>query len=262
MGMLAGIIIAVVVCAGLAFALPWVTSQRAADLELEGDPTERFADSMRILRRDIEDYVEDEDLACVSTPLTRRAELNELRLIARQAARRRLTVVLILAGALLVLTVLALLALVPWWTLFVPGALLAAFLGAARFTVVAMHRSLDRRAEAVRNGFDEDEDTAILDLSGAAPESTEISIELTMPTTTSALWNPVPVAAANYVSQPLLPRTVRTIDLSAPVTASSPLVPTADHPAALVADAEATISASAGSAASNITELRPRAVGE
>ena len=91
MGMLAGIIIAVVVCAGLAFALPWVTSQRPADLELEGDPTERFADSMRILRRDVEDYVEDEDLARVSTPLTRRAELNELRLIARQAAKRRLT---------------------------------------------------------------------------------------------------------------------------------------------------------------------------
>ena len=84
-----------------------MTSQRPADLELEGDPTERFADSMRILRRDVEDYVEDEDLARVSTPLTRRAELNELRLIARQAAKRRLTVVLLLAGAVLVLTVLA-----------------------------------------------------------------------------------------------------------------------------------------------------------
>ncbi len=262
MGMLAGIIIAVVVCAGLAFALPWVTSQRPADLELEGDPTERFADSMRILRRDVEDYVEDEDLARVSTPLTRRAELNELRLIARQAAKRRLTVVLLLAGAVLVLTVLAFLSIVPWWSLAIPGGLLVVFLAVARFTVVAMHRNLDRRADAVKAGFDEDEDTTTIDVSDLHTESTEISIELTMPTNMGALWDPVPVSSNNYVSQPLLPRTVRTIDLSAPVTPSSPLIPTADHPAAPVEDGEATITASADDAASNVMELRPRAVGE
>ncbi|MDO5677764.1 MAG: hypothetical protein Q4G35_09705 [Propionibacteriaceae bacterium] len=259
--MLAGIIIAVVVCAGLAFALPWVTAQRPTDLEVEPDPTERFADSMRILRRDIEDYVEDENLASVSTPLTRRAELNELRLIARQAARRRLTVVLVLLATLLALTVLALFSILPWWSLAVPGGLLLAFLAVARFTVVAMHRSLDRRAQAVRSGFDEDEDTGVIDLSFATPEATEISIELTMPTTMGALWDPVPVTANSYMQQPLLPRTVRTIDLSAPVTPSSPLVPTADHPAAHVEDGEATITASPGEA-SNVAELRPRAVGE
>lgn len=261
--MLAGIIIAVVVIAGLAFALPWVTRQGPTDLELEGDPTERFADSMRILRRDVEDYVEDEDLARVSTPLTRRAELNELRLIAKQAAKRRLTVVCVLAASLVALVVLALLSIVPWWSLAIPGTLLLGFLAVARFTVVAMHRSLDQRAEAVKAGFDEDEDTVTIDLSPELHnESTEISIELTMPTNMGALWDPVPVSSTNYVSQPLLPRTVRTIDLSAPVTPTSPLIPTADHPAAPVEDGEATITASVDDAGSNVTELRPRAVGE
>lgn len=260
MGMLAGIIIAVVVCAGLAFALPWVTAQRPADVELESDPTERFADSMRIIRRDVEDFVEDEDLASVSTPLTRRAELNELRLIARQAARRRLTVVLVLLGALVVLTVLGVLNVVPWWSLAIPGGLLVAFLCVARLTVVGMHRNLDRRAEAVRAGFDEDEDTGVIELPEAEQaENTEISIELTMPTTMGALWDPIPVTPATYVSQPLLPRTVRTIDLSAPVTPMSPLVPTADNPADPVEEGEATITSSDGG---NVTEMRPRAVGE
>lgn len=260
MGMLAGIIIAVVVCAGLAFALPWVSAQRPSDLELEGDPTERFADSMRILRRDVEDFVEDENLASVSTPFTRRAELNELRLIARQAARRRLTVVVVLLGALVILTVLAASNIVAWWTLSVPGGLLVAFLCVARLTVVAMHRSLDRRAAAVNGGFDEHEDTTTIDIGQPESESTEISIELTMPTTMGALWDPIPVTPATYVSQPLLPRTVRTIDLSAPVAATSPLVPTADNPAAPVEEGEATIPASGGAA--NIAEFRPRAVGE
>ncbi|MFD0866745.1 hypothetical protein ACFQ06_13120 [Tessaracoccus lubricantis] len=259
--MLAGIIIAIVVCAGLAFALPWVTAQRPADLELDGDPTERFADSMRILRRDVEDYVEDEALASVSTPLTRRAELNELRLVARQAARRRLTVVLVLGVAIVLLTVLGLIGLVPGWSVAVPGELLVAFLCVARLTVVAMHRNLDRRAEAVRAGFDEDEDTTTIEVPAAEhSESMELSIDLTMPTTMGALWDPIPVTPATYVSQPLLPRTVRTIDLSAPVAASSPLVPTADHPAAPVEEGEATIASSAE--ASNIAEFRPRAVGE
>lgn len=260
--MLAGIIIVVVVCAGLAFALPWVAAQRPANLELDDDPTERFADSMRILRRDVEDFLEDEDLARVSTPLTRRSEINELRLIARQAARRRLAVVSVLLFAVLVLAVLAAFDVVPWWSLAIPSALVLAFLAVARLTVVGMHRSLDARAEAVRSGFDEDEDTVTLPFAEEAqPEGTEVSIELTVPKNMGALWDPVPVTPANYVSQPLLPRTVRTIDLSSPVSASSPLIPTADHPAAPVDAGEATITSDEGDATRDV-ELLPRAVGE
>lgn len=252
--MLAGILIAIVVVVGLAFALPWAT-QSSADSELADDPEQRFSNSVRILRRDVEDY-RDEDASIVSTPLTRRAQLHELRMLSRQAARRRLGVVSVLMAAVTVLTVLALLSVVPWWSLAIPGSMLLAFVGVARFSVVAMHRSLDARADATNEGFG-DEDTETIDLAELqVTEGLEISVDLSVPTTTGILWEPIPVTPATYVSQPLLPRTVRTIDLSAPVSAGLPVVPTAEHPSEIIGDArgEAEIQP--------FPQVRSRAVGE
>lgn len=254
--MLAGILIAIVVVAGLAFALPWVNAQRSTDLEPDHDITERFSDSVRILRRDVVEYHGEDDLSSVSTPLTRRAQLNELRLIARQAAGRRRNFVIALLGIGVVLGVLAGFSIVPWWTLAIPGGLIVAFFVVARLTVVGMHRSLDARAAAIKAGFDEDEDTTIIDLTDREEtENVEISIDLTATTSTiGTLWDPIPVTPATYVSQPLLPRTVRTIDLSAPIAASTPLIPTADHPAEVVVEEE--------SLRDSHAPFRPRAVGE
>lgn len=255
--MLAGILISIVVVAGLAIALPWVLSQKSSDLELEDDPAERFSNSVRILRRDVEDY-QDEDTSAVSTPLTRRAELHELRMIARQAARRRMVVVCALLAAVVCLVVLSAIGVTPWWSIAIPGGLLAAFLVVARFSVVGMHRNLDRRSKAVERGFDDDEDTETIDLTDfEGTESIEISVDLSMPTTTGMLWEPIPVTPATYVSQPLLPRTVRTIDLSAPTTASTPVVPTADNPADEVRE-----SSGEATGPQNIAQFRPRAMGE
>ncbi len=239
--MLAGILIAIVVVVGLALGLPWVMNAREGEQEFEGDPTERFSDSVRILHREVVDTAPDDGVQ-VSTPLTRRADLHELRLISRQAARRRLTVVAVLVGALVTVGILAGAGLASWWGVLVPALLLGAFVAVARSSVVAMHRSLDARSAAVKAGFSEDEDTVTIDLTDReATENIEISIDLSMPTTLGALWDPIPVAPPTYVQQPLLPRTVRTIDLSAPVAPASPLVPTADNPSALVVeDDEAT----------------------
>lgn len=257
--MLAGLLIAIVVVVGLAVGLPWVLSSRDTDQELEGDPTERFSDSVRILHRDVVDAVAEEDAARVSTPLTRRADLLELRMVARQAARRRLVVLAVLALAVVTLTVLGALSITPWWPVAIPAGLIVAFLGVARFSVVAMHRDLDQRAAALKAGFDEDEDTATIDLTEREnTESVEISIDLSMPTTMGALWDPIPVVPATYVQQPLLPRTVRTIDLSAPVSATSPFVPTADNPTHDAVADEATGPMETG----RVAEFRPRAVGE
>ena len=238
---LAGILIAIVVVVGLALGLPWVMNAREGEQEFEGDPTERFSDSVRILHREVVDTAPDDGVQ-VSTPLTRRADLHELRLISRQAARRRLTVVAVLVGALVTVGILAAAGLASWWGVLVPALLLGAFVAVARFSVVAMRRSLDARSAAVKAGFAEDEDTTVIDLTDReATENIEISIDLSMPTTLGALWDPIPVAPPTYVQQPLLPRTVRTIDLSAPVAPASPLVPTADNPSALVVeDDEAT----------------------
>lgn len=257
--MLAGLLIAIVVVVGLAVGLPWVLNTREAEPELEGDPTERFSDSIRILHRDVVDYASEEDVKRVSTPLTRRADLLELRMIARQAARRRLIVLSVLAVALVLLTVLGLIGITPWWSLTIPGGLLVSFLAVARFSVVAMHRGLDARAAALKGGFNEDEDTQALDLSDReTTEPVEISIDLSMPTTLGALWDPIPVVPATYVQQPLLPRTVRTIDLSAPVAPAPPLVPTADNPADEVVDEEESGSLESG----RVAQFRPRASGE
>ncbi len=254
--MLAGILIAAVVVAGLAFAVPWVLAQRPVDVELEDDPAHRFSNSVRILRRDVEEY-RDEDSSAVSTPLTRRAEKHELRMLAKQAARRRLAVVCTLLVTALTLIVLSILDVTPWWSIAVPSALLVGFLGVARFSVVAMRRDLDARAVAVDAGFGEQEDTEVIDLTDIEQtEGIEISVDLSMPTTTGVLWDPIPVTPATYVSQPLLPRTVRTIDLSAPLVASASVVPTADNPADGVVEAEEF------APANRVVEFRQRAVGE
>ena len=256
--MLAGILIALVVVAAMAFAMPWVAAQRSPEQELDGDPTERFSQSVRILRQDVLDYRPDGEECEVSTPMTRRAGLTELGMIARQAARRRLIVMGTLTLALVTLLVTSIVGVTPWGSLAIPGGLLVAFVAVARFSVVAMHRSLDARAAALERGFEESEDTVVINLSDDdASESIEISVDLTVPPSMGALWDPVPVASASYVSQPLLPRTVRTIDLSAPVVASSPVVPTADRPEeAPVAEADEVTSQA------TVTEFRPRAVGE
>ena len=126
--MLAGILIAIVVVAGLAFALPWVGAQQRPDDELEGDPTERFSNSVRILRHDVLEYGAGQDTIKVSTPLTRRADLTELRLVARQAARRRLVVMGALLVATLTLVGLSAFGITPWWPVAIPAGLLVAFL--------------------------------------------------------------------------------------------------------------------------------------
>ena len=208
--MLAGIVIFVLVVAGLAFGLPWLSAHRHVPDDIDGDPSERFSGSMRIMHREVVVQAESEDAVEVSTPLTRQAELTELRLHSAGAARRRRRIALALGATAVVL----------------------GQQGVARArcgdSVRAMQRSLDARAENVREGYGE-EDTGIIDL-GHDEESMEISVDLSAPHHAGALWDPIPVTAPTYVSKPLVPRTVRTIDLSAPVAPSPVVVPTADHP--------------------------------
>ncbi|HMR50051.1 MAG TPA: hypothetical protein PKE40_12310 [Arachnia sp.] len=256
--MLAGILIAVLVIAVLALGLPWVLEATAHDRHLDDDPAERFAESMRILRRDVSDYAEQIDAATVSTPLTRRAQLAELRLLQHGAAVRRAVVMGVLAAATVAFAVLAALNVVAWWSLLIPGGLLVAFVAVARFSVVVMQRDLDERATAVRNGYSESEPTVVLDVEEERSASTEISVDLSAPLATGPIWDPIPVTGPeNYMSKPLLPRTVRTIDLSAPVAPASPFVPTADDPREVVGEDEVPASDTG-----SLRAFRPRAVGE
>ncbi|MCC2592055.1 hypothetical protein LKO27_01240 [Tessaracoccus sp. OS52] len=254
--MLAGIVISVLVIAGLAFGLPWLAAQRDAPDVLEGDPTERFSDSMRILRRDIADYLEDAGAAEVSTPLTRKAELTELRLLASSGATRRRRALLLLVVSLLAVGVTTILGYLPWWSVLVPVGGLLVFVGVARFEVAAMRRRFDARAQAVAEGWGDEEETTRIELEEPEDTSREFRVDLSAPQATGALWDPIPVTAPTYVSKPLVPRTVRTIDLSAPVVVKQPLVPTADRPDSDVEELELE------DTQTFLHEFRPRAVGE
>lgn len=253
--MLAGIIIFIAIAVGLALGLPWLLQHRNARDEIDGDHSARFSDSMRIMHQEVVKQADTGDAVEVSTPLTRKAELTELRLHSALAARRRARIAITLVLATAVVGGLSIASITPVWAVSIPAGLLVLFLGVARLGVRSMQRSLDARAASVRSGYGE-EDTGIIDL-GQDEESLEISVELTAPTHTGVLWEPIPVTAPTYVSKPLVPRTVRTIDLSAPVVLTAPVVPTADHPDNDVEELELE-----ESLRSSIHQLHPRAVGE
>lgn len=177
------------------------------------------------------------------SPVARRAA-------ARSAARRRRNVLAVLLLALVVVGVLAATAVVSWWSLTAPGALLVAWLVACRL-MVRQERGLGRARRAPGTpagtaagtggtGATEDAPHAavtfvsevVLDvalaagpLEAPAPEpreefelpgevTEEISAVQADPTPDAALWDPVPVTLPTYVSKPAAARrTVRTIDL-------------------------------------------------
>lgn len=224
---MAGLGFAVVAVLGLVFLVPWIAERKAGDYELEAEQDDaRFSQSLRILRSDVLEYNPDE--AEVSTPLTRKAQLAELTMIAQVAARRRRRTLLALSFVLVTLSVGWVFGALPWWSVLIPLGLIASFLGIARFSVVAMHRDLDARAAQIIEGW-RSEDTSVLEL---RDEEESVRLELSMEMSgqglgEGSLWDPIPVTTPTYVSAPLAPRTVRTIDLSAPLP-DRPIVPTAD----------------------------------
>lgn len=226
-----GLIFGAVAACWLIYLVPMLLSRRDHGITDEIEPGEPFSASVTIVRRGTPLDTAENGIAVVSTPFNRRAALRELADLDRSAARRRRAVVLLLLLIASATTVLAGFSLVPWWTLAVPGGLLAAFLVVARFSVARMRRKLDARARVIRGG-DVDEETVAIELWEASEEDEAAhSVELSGPIeVTGSLWDPIPITTPTYVSRPLAPRTVRTIDLSAPIASGSSVPVTADAP--------------------------------
>ena len=239
-----GLIFAAIAIAWLAYLVPHFVRRRDDEPVADVDPTDRFSDSMRIIRNGTAPLL-DQDLAQipkyeVSTPQTRRAAIKDLRRQERLAAGRRRRVLLVLLAGLSVVVGTCASGLTPWWSLAIPGGLLLIFVIVARVSVGVIRRSLDARYRQIRQGSNES--TIFLsreDLLGAdgqkGPASSGKS-KTEQAKEAGALWDPVPITVPTYVSKPLAPRTVRTIDLSGPgVTVSArPEVPvTADAPEAV-----------------------------
>lgn len=234
---LTGLIFGAIAAIWLVFLVPYYLRQRGEDLETEESEVP-FGSAVTIVTTGASLAEADPGLAEVSTPLTRRAQLRELAQIDARAAQRRRRVLLVLLLGQLVVATLVLLQLLQWWTVLIPAALVIAFLVVARFSVRAMRADLARRAEAIREC--PSEDTIAISLSPADVATHAHDVELTGPIVpVGSLWEPIPITRPTYVSKPLPARTVRTVDLSAPivppalpVTADPITAPAAEEPAA------------------------------
>lgn len=226
-----GLIFGALAAFWLIYLVPLFLNRKESGLTDEVEPGEPFSATVTIVRRGTGLDTAENGTAVVSTPLNRRAALRELAELDRSAARRRRTVLLFLLIVAAVVGVLAGLALISWWTLAAPLGLAALFLVVARFSVRTMRRSLDARARVIRGGDSVDEQTVPIAVVDDAEDKNQHSVELTAPVeATGSLWDPIPVTAPTYVSRPLAPRTVRTIDLSAPLPRRSTVPVTADLP--------------------------------
>jgi hypothetical protein len=235
---LTGLIFAAIAAFWLMYLVPYVLRHRGDDAADDGDIAVPFTPSVTIVRSGSSLAEADPGSAPVSTPLTRRAQLRELHAHDLRAAQRRRRVLIFLLIVQLLVGTLAIFRIGAWWGALIPAALLVAFLVVARFSVRAMRRDLAARAARIREC--PDEETVAISLTAADVAEHEHSIELSVPIVpVGSLWEPIPITRPTYVSKPLAARTVRTIDLTAPVSAASQVPVTADpiEPAAVEPDA-------------------------
>ena len=230
-----GLIYAAIVAAWLAYLIPTYLKRHANDDYEESDPRSRFTSSIKIIREG-SSAARDEDgellgEAEVSTPLTRRAALAGVRRSEQIAASRRRRVLLVLLVAVTACLALSVAGLIPFWSIAIPGGLAVAFLGLARYSVKAMRSSLDAQVAAIKRSGASEEETLTVTVEDF---KAEVKAPSQVKQLVSGLWEPIPVTTPTYVSKPLAPRTVRTIDLSGPDVTSS-----ARHTEPPVADAQA-----------------------
>ncbi len=231
-----GLVFGAIAALWLVYLLPYLLGRREHPLLEEHEAELPFSTAVTIVRRGTSLADAEPGTAVVTTPLTRRAALRELTQIDHRAASRRRRVLLSLLIVLVVVTGFALVGLGAWWTPAIPLGLIVVFAVVARFSVRVMRRDLAARAERIRAAVDEETVAiAILDTGAEDSESIDISAPVARP---ASLWDPVPITAATYVSKPLAPRTVRTIDLSTPVSPTHAWPVIADAPESTSADQE------------------------
>lgn len=242
-----GLIFAGIAISWLAYLVPHFVRRREGDPDVEHE-VDPFSDSVRILRHGTAPLL-DQDLAElrefeVSTPVTRRAAVADLRRLERVAASRRRRVLSVLLALLCAVISVCSMAWLPWWTVAVPAGLVLLFVVVSRISVRAMRRDLDARYVSIARGSDEK--TVLISrkdalAAGKARQPRKgLGQDDAKADPRPGLWDPLPITVPTYVSKPLAPRTVRTIDLSAPDVTSSgrQSVPvTADAPEETVAEA-------------------------
>jgi hypothetical protein len=235
----AGLVFVAIAVLWLIYLVPLFLHRTENGLLDEIEPGEPFTPTVTIVRRGVPLDTAEDGAAVVSTPLNRRAALRELDLLQERAASRRRVVLAVLLALTALVGLGGATGGLPWWSVGVPVGLTAAFVGIARYTVVAMTIDLDARARRIRSAGERAEETVpIKVLRDADDDPHEATVDLTAPIqAVASLWDPVPIVKPTYVSKPLAPRTVRTIDLSAPIAPALGGIPvTADAPASPASD--------------------------
>jgi len=236
--MLTGLILLAVVLGGAAYVL--VGLKRGGEATALGvNSADAIGGDMVVVRSGDEPEAEPETNLEVSTPLLRNAVRHEVARSKRTwARRRRAGLVLAVMLALAIVTVGLTVAGVPKLVAVAGLVPLVAWVLWSRATLVRKNRQFKARLASLDQGWDEQtqlitaEEVAAAQ-AVAATDIGERSIELSVPIPgLKTLMDPMPVAPVTYVSRPVLPRSVRTVDLSAPRPASdSPSFPvSADFP--------------------------------
>jgi hypothetical protein len=146
----------------------------------------------------------------------------------RVAAMRRRRVLSILTLSLLSVVALAGLAILPWWTVAIPGTLIAGFVVLTRVQLRRQARTRTRIAAERRARAQARHDRGPAGKPAPSPDE-EMTIEVKLPAepapkpaaakeekpAAEGLWDPVPVTLPTYVMKEKAPdRTVRTISLT------------------------------------------------
>ena len=232
-----GLIFGVIAVAWIAYLLPWFISHRDQGYSLGEDEVDRLAASMRLIRNSAAESTDPIDPNLVfSTPLIRDAMRAEAARASKTAATRRRIGLLVHAVLLVAGLIMAIALPVSPWVAIMPAILFVGFLLLCRLSVKIVDQQLEARMNIVNHGWDEKTVAIVAASTLARHEDDELSIELSVPIQgMDSLLSPLPITPATYASKPLMPRSVRTIDLSAPVSKSrEPIVATE-----LVAEQEA-----------------------
>ncbi|RZT20187.1 hypothetical protein EV649_3331 [Kribbella sp. VKM Ac-2569] len=145
----------------------------------------------------------------------------------RVAAMRRRRVLSILTLSLLSVVALAGLAMLPWWTVAIPGTLIAGFVVLTRVQLRRQARTRTQTAAERRARAQARHDRGPAGKPAPSPDE-EMTIEVKLPAepdpkpaaakekpAAEGLWDPVPVTLPTYVMKEKAPdRTVRTISLT------------------------------------------------
>jgi hypothetical protein len=144
----------------------------------------------------------------------------------RVAAMRRRRVLSILTLSLLSVVALAGLAMVPWWSVAIPGALILGFVVLTRVQLRRQARTRARLAAERHKRVQAQHDRGPAGKPASSPAPSpdeELTIEVKLPApavpvekpAAEGLWDPVPVTLPTYVLKEKAPdRTVRTISLT------------------------------------------------